>query len=53
MSEVRVRFSQSPAGELHIGGGHTSLFNWLWARHNYGKFILRFEDTDLVCSTKE
>ncbi len=53
MSEVRVRFAPSPTGALHIGGGHTALFNWLWARHNNGKFILRIEDTDLVRSTKE
>lgn len=51
--EIRVRFAPSPTGALHIGGGHTALFNWLWARHNNGKFILRIEDTDLVRSTKE
>lgn len=50
---VRVRFAPSPTGALHIGGGHTALFNWLWARHSNGKFILRIEDTDLVRSTKE
>ena len=53
MDNVRVRFAPSPTGALHIGGGHTALFNWLWARHNGGKFILRIEDTDLVRSTKE
>ena len=53
MDNVRVRFAPSPTGALHIGGGHTALFNWLWARHNNGKFILRIEDTDLVRSTKE
>lgn len=53
MDNVRVRFAPSPTGALHIGGGHTALFNWLWARHNHGKFILRIEDTDLVRSTKE
>ena len=53
MSEVRVRFAPSPTGALHIGGGHTALFNWLWARHNNGKFILRIEDTGLARSTKE
>lgn len=52
-NEVRVRFAPSPTGALHIGGGHTALFNWLWARHTGGKFILRIEDTDLVRSTKE
>ena len=51
--EVRVRFAPSPTGALHIGGAHTALFNWLWARHNGGKFILRIEDTDRVRSTKE
>ncbi|WP_024821987.1 MULTISPECIES: glutamate--tRNA ligase [Aminobacterium] len=51
--EVRVRFAPSPTGALHIGGGHTALFNWLWARHTGGKFILRIEDTDRERSTKE
>lgn len=50
---VRVRFAPSPTGALHIGGGHTALFNWLWARHNGGAFILRIEDTDRERSTKE
>ena len=50
---VRVRFAPSPTGALHIGGGHTALFNWLWARHTGGRFILRVEDTDRVRSTKE
>lgn len=50
---VRVRFAPSPTGALHIGGGHTALFNWLWARHNGGRFILRIEDTDRERSTKE
>jgi len=48
--EVRVRFAPSPTGELHIGGARTALFNWLFARHNEGKFILRIEDTDVVRS---
>ncbi|MCR5346883.1 MAG: glutamate--tRNA ligase [Fretibacterium sp.] len=52
-TNIRVRFAPSPTGALHIGGGHTALFNWLWARHTGGKFILRIEDTDLVRSTKE
>ena len=43
---VRVRFAPSPTGYLHIGGARTALFNWLFARHNGGKFILRIEDTD-------
>jgi len=48
--EVRVRFAPSPTGELHIGGARTALFNWLFARHNEGKLILRIEDTDVVRS---
>ncbi len=51
--EARVRFAPSPTGALHIGGGHTALFNWLWARHTGGKFILRIEDTDRERSTQE
>jgi glutamyl-tRNA synthetase len=43
---VRVRFAPSPTGLLHIGGMRSALFNWLWARHNEGTFILRIEDTD-------
>jgi glutamyl-tRNA synthetase len=43
---VRVRFAPSPTGYLHIGGARTALFNWLFARHNDGEFILRIEDTD-------
>jgi glutamyl/glutaminyl-tRNA synthetase len=50
---VRVRFAPSPTGALHVGGAHTALFNWLWARHNGGKFILRIEDTDRERSTQE
>lgn len=50
---VRVRFAPSPTGALHIGGAHTALFNWLWARHEGGKFILRIEDTDRERSTDE
>jgi len=48
---VRVRFAPSPTGALHLGGGRTALFNWLFARHNKGKFILRIEDTDRERST--
>ena len=51
--EVRVRFAPSPTGNLHIGGAHTALFNWLWARHEGGKFVLRIEDSDRERSTKE
>ncbi|MBI4401634.1 MAG: glutamate--tRNA ligase [Nitrospirae bacterium] len=53
MSEVRVRFAPSPTGYLHIGGVRTALFNWLFARHEHGKFILRIEDTDQSRSTEE
>lgn len=53
MEKTRVRFAPSPTGALHIGGGHTALFNWLWARHTGGSFVLRIEDTDLERSTKE
>jgi glutamyl-tRNA synthetase len=49
----RVRFAPSPTGALHIGGAHTALFNWLWARHTGGTFILRIEDTDKERSTAE
>ncbi len=51
--EVRVRFAPSPTGFLHIGGARTALFNWLFARHNKGTFILRIEDTDRSRSTDE
>lgn len=51
MSEVRVRFAPSPTGFLHIGGVRTALFNWLFARHEGGTFILRIEDTDRDRST--
>lgn len=50
---VRTRFAPSPTGYLHIGGARTALFNWLFARHEGGKFILRIEDTDVARSTKE
>src|SRR6266849_1355629 len=43
---VRVRFAPSPTGYLHVGGARTALFNWLYARHESGKFLLRIEDTD-------
>ena len=51
--EVRVRFAPSPTGFLHIGGVRTALFNWLFARHHKGKFILRIEDTDRERSTED
>ncbi|MFC1492830.1 glutamate--tRNA ligase, partial [candidate division KSB1 bacterium] len=51
--EVRVRFAPSPTGFLHIGGARTAIFNWIFARHNGGKFLLRIEDTDQKRSTQE
>lgn len=51
--KVRVRFAPSPTGYLHIGGARTALFNWLYARHNSGTFILRIEDTDRERSTDD
>jgi glutamyl-tRNA synthetase len=53
MSQVRVRFAPSPTGFLHIGGVRTALFNWLFARQQKGRFILRIEDTDQSRSTDE
>ncbi len=54
MSEsIKVRFAPSPTGFLHIGGVRTALFNWLFARHHRGKFVLRIEDTDHERSTEE
>lgn len=50
---MRVRFAPSPTGHLHIGGARTALFNWLFARHSQGVFILRIEDTDRTRSTDE
>jgi len=50
---IRVRFAPSPTGHLHIGGARTALFNYLFARHNNGAFILRIEDTDRSRSTEE
>jgi len=51
--KVRVRFAPSPTGYLHIGGARTALFNWLYARHHKGVFVLRIEDTDRTRSTDE
>jgi len=50
---VRVRFAPSPTGFLHIGGARTALFNWLYARHTGGTFILRIEDTDAARNSRE
>jgi glutamyl-tRNA synthetase len=51
--KLRVRFAPSPTGYLHVGGSRTALYNWLFARHHRGTFILRIEDTDLGRSTEE
>lgn len=50
MAPVRTRFSPSPTGYLHLGGARTALFNWLFARHHQGVFVLRIEDTDVARS---
>ena len=50
---ARVRFAPSPTGYLHVGGARTALFNWLYARHVGGKFLLRIEDTDKERSSEE
>ncbi|MGJ8643876.1 MAG: glutamate--tRNA ligase [Luteolibacter sp.] len=50
---IRTRFAPSPTGYLHVGGARTALFNWLYARKNNGKFILRVEDTDKERNTEE
>ncbi|MFI3291638.1 MAG: glutamate--tRNA ligase [Opitutales bacterium] len=53
MSKVRVRFAPSPTGFFHIGSARTALFNWLYARHTGGTFVLRIEDTDKERNTQE
>ena len=53
MSETRVRFAPSPTGKVHIGNIRAAIYNWLYARHTGGKFLLRVEDTDLERSTPE
>ncbi|HUL03219.1 MAG TPA: glutamate--tRNA ligase [Gemmatimonadales bacterium] len=50
---IRVRFAPSPTGYLHVGGARTALFNWLFARHTGGTFLLRIEDTDRARSSDE
>src|SRR6478752_5603542 len=50
---VRTRFAPSPTGYLHIGGVRTALFNWLFARHHGGQFILRIDDTDAERNVQE
>jgi nondiscriminating glutamyl-tRNA synthetase len=53
MPKVRVRFAPSPTGQLHVGNARTALFNWLFARHYQGVFVLRIEDTDVERSRGE
>jgi glutamyl-tRNA synthetase len=53
MTHVRVRFAPSPTGYFHIGGARTALFNWLYAKHTGGTFVLRIEDSDAERNTKE
>ena len=48
MSDLRVRFAPSPTGYLHIGGARTALFNYLLAKKQAGKYVLRIEDTDVA-----
>jgi glutamyl-tRNA synthetase len=52
MDNIVTRFAPSPTGYLHVGGARTALFNWLYARHCHGKFVLRIEDTDMARSTQ-
>ena len=52
-TQVVTRFAPSPTGYLHIGGVRTALFNWLYAKKNNGKFLIRIEDTDRKRSSKE
>ena len=51
--QIITRFPPSPTGYLHLGGARTAIFNWLYARHTGGRFVLRIEDTDVARSTKE
>jgi glutamyl/glutaminyl-tRNA synthetase len=53
MESVRVRFAPSPTGMLHIGSARAALFNWLYARHTGGTFVLRIEDTDAARNKPE
>jgi nondiscriminating glutamyl-tRNA synthetase len=53
MAKVRVRFAPSPTGYVHVGNARTALFNWLFARHEGGAFVLRIEDTDVERSKEE
>ena len=51
LQDVRVRFGPSPTGFMHLGGLRTALYNYIFAKANNGKFVLRIEDTDQVSST--
>ncbi|MGB1888491.1 MAG: glutamate--tRNA ligase, partial [Akkermansiaceae bacterium] len=51
-TQVRTRFAPSPTGYLHVGGARTALFNWLYAKHHGGTFVLRVEDTDGTRNTE-
>lgn len=51
--KIKTRFAPSPTGSLHLGGARTAIFNWLFARHHNGEFVLRIEDTDRTRSTEE
>lgn len=53
MTEVRVRIAPSPSGNLHVGTARTALFNYLFAKKNNGKFVLRIEDTDAERTKQE
>jgi len=50
---VRVRYAPSPTGHIHVGNARTAIFNYLFARHEGGNFIMRLDDTDLERSTEE
>ena len=52
MKQIITRFPPSPTGYLHVGGARTAIFNWLYARHMNGRFVLRIEDTDTKRSTQ-
>ena len=53
MKDIRLRYAPSPTGHLHIGGARTAIFNYLFAKHYNGKFIVRIEDTDLERNINE
>jgi glutamyl-tRNA synthetase len=52
-NDIRVRFAPSPTGFFHVGSAHTALYNWLFAKHHNGKFVLRVEDTDVARSSEK